>query len=389
MHKRFGFLCLLALLAPPALAAQIPEAEATVGEVLDLDALGRESVSEAPVPSVDSIGSRFVDLFKGEAAQRDFRRLREFRSKRQSALDAARQREPELQNARERLESSIRSRASVGRALQGALSGTSGDSVFVKTSLPVEYDEVLGSFTPGQATREAVIDLRASIMAEDSVARQNLAKLDSAAARLAQNVSDLEEDIRQAEAAIDVALAPEYQSQAFRKDISKFFAGVIAVMILAFFATIYMRGGTSVGSLLLSDGGLQFVTIFVLIIAIILFGILNILAGRELAAILSGIAGYILGRGAQSATAAAPPANAPQPQPQPAVPPAEPQMVRVPGLYIPPADVLPPDPPQPGPQGPVAPAPASAPAAAQAPPAAEAAGEGNAPAEKPEPVAVG
>lgn len=40
----------------------------------------------------------------------------------------------------------------------------------------------------------------------------------------------------------------------------------------------------------------EFITLFVLIISIILFGILKILEGRELAAILSGIAGYILGK---------------------------------------------------------------------------------------------
>jgi hypothetical protein len=42
--------------------------------------------------------------------------------------------------------------------------------------------------------------------------------------------------------------------------------------------------------------GIQFVTLFSLIIAIILFGVLKILEGRELAALLGGLSGYILGR---------------------------------------------------------------------------------------------
>jgi hypothetical protein len=42
--------------------------------------------------------------------------------------------------------------------------------------------------------------------------------------------------------------------------------------------------------------GLQFITLFSLIIAIILFGVMNILEGRELAALLGGLSGYILGR---------------------------------------------------------------------------------------------
>jgi len=46
-----------------------------------------------------------------------------------------------------------------------------------------------------------------------------------------------------------------------------------------------------------NDSGLQFVTLFSLIIAIILFGVIGVLEGRELAALLGGLSGYILGRG--------------------------------------------------------------------------------------------
>lgn len=62
---------------------------------------------------------------------------------------------------------------------------------------------------------------------------------------------------------------------------------------------MYKRSDQTLARNLLSETGLQFVTIFILIIAIILFGILNILGGSELAAILSGISGYILGKGGQ------------------------------------------------------------------------------------------
>jgi hypothetical protein len=42
--------------------------------------------------------------------------------------------------------------------------------------------------------------------------------------------------------------------------------------------------------------GIQFITLFSLVIAIILFGILGILEAKELSALLGGISGYILGR---------------------------------------------------------------------------------------------
>jgi hypothetical protein len=45
-----------------------------------------------------------------------------------------------------------------------------------------------------------------------------------------------------------------------------------------------------------NDRGLQFITLFSLVIAITMFGLLNILEGKELSALLGGLSGYILGR---------------------------------------------------------------------------------------------
>ena len=42
--------------------------------------------------------------------------------------------------------------------------------------------------------------------------------------------------------------------------------------------------------------GLQFITLFSLVIAIILFGVLKILEAKELSALLGAISGYVLGR---------------------------------------------------------------------------------------------
>jgi hypothetical protein len=51
---------------------------------------------------------------------------------------------------------------------------------------------------------------------------------------------------------------------------------------------------------------MQFVTLFSLVIAIVLFDVLKILDGRELAALLGGLSGYILGRGSRSERAPPP-----------------------------------------------------------------------------------
>ena len=44
------------------------------------------------------------------------------------------------------------------------------------------------------------------------------------------------------------------------------------------------------------EKGIKFVTLFLIVIAIILFGIMGILEGKELSALLGGLSGYILGR---------------------------------------------------------------------------------------------
>jgi hypothetical protein len=45
-----------------------------------------------------------------------------------------------------------------------------------------------------------------------------------------------------------------------------------------------------------NDFGIQFITLFFIVIAFILFGIIGVLEGKELSAVLAGLSGYILGR---------------------------------------------------------------------------------------------
>ncbi len=115
--------------------------------------------------------------------------------------------------------------------------------------------------------------------------------------QIQKNLLAIRQDIFQAEQAIFASLSPEFRDQDFRIWISLTFSGLIAVILFAFFLIIYRRSDASLYKQMLSSSGLQFITVFVLIIAIILFGILNVLGGSELAAILSGISGYILGKG--------------------------------------------------------------------------------------------
>lgn len=117
--------------------------------------------------------------------------------------------------------------------------------------------------------------------------------------QIQESLEGVQTDVFKCEQALNAALAPEFQQQSFRIWVSATFSALIAVLLCAFFFIMYKRSDKTLARNLLSETGLQFITIFVLIIAIVLFGILDVLGGSELAAILSGISGYILGKSGQ------------------------------------------------------------------------------------------
>lgn len=168
--------------------------------------------------------------------------------------------------------------------------------VFIRAILSTTADEYLGVITPDDATlgqiRYALSELRLIV----NRLNQSSSKFEGINDTLKLNMSLVLSDIENIDQKIAEKLAPIERQMSFNSKIILLFAILIAVMIISFFATIYFKSEDPVVISLLSNEGLQFVTIFVLIIAIVLFGTLEILEGRELAAIISGISGYILGR---------------------------------------------------------------------------------------------
>lgn len=103
---------------------------------------------------------------------------------------------------------------------------------------------------------------------------------------------------------IDSTLADLYVSNAqqndFRSTVTSYFAMLIGFVIILFFLVCFCDQQIR-GKIFGGDSGIQFVTLFALVIAIILFGVMGILEGKELAALLGGLSGYILGRGSKPA----------------------------------------------------------------------------------------
>jgi hypothetical protein len=106
-------------------------------------------------------------------------------------------------------------------------------------------------------------------------------------------------DKQQRKAAIDAELVRRADivgpQQRFKLEMSLIFAVLVGLVILGFFVVAF-RDERVRQEIFSGQAGIQFVTLFSLVIAIILFGIIDILEGKELAALLGGLSGYILGR---------------------------------------------------------------------------------------------
>lgn len=103
------------------------------------------------------------------------------------------------------------------------------------------------------------------------------------------------EALARLESQIDELLNPELARQKFKRDMSIVFAVLIGVVIAGFFVVAWQDPNVR-RTIFSGQAGIQFVALFSIVIAIILFGITGILEGKELAALLGGLSGYILGR---------------------------------------------------------------------------------------------
>jgi hypothetical protein len=134
-----------------------------------------------------------------------------------------------------------------------------------------------------------------------------------------------QEEKQKRRAIIDTELARradlEQPKQLFKLQMSGVFAALVGIVIVGFF-TVAFRDEQVRREIFAGQAGIQFVTLFSLVIAIILFGIIGVLEGKELAALLGGLSGYILGR---STPTGPKPQGAPPPGPAGALQPAPPQ----------------------------------------------------------------
>lgn len=118
-----------------------------------------------------------------------------------------------------------------------------------------------------------------------------------------QNITKLEDNIDATKIKLDKIyykinskINQEEIKNKFKRDISLGFMVLVAIVIGGFYSIILIKGRDSiVETLFAGHQGILFITLFLIIISIILFGIMGTLGREELSALIGAIAGYILG----------------------------------------------------------------------------------------------
>ncbi|MGJ8570255.1 MAG: hypothetical protein ACSHXI_06090 [Hoeflea sp.] len=165
--------------------------------------------------------------------------------------------------------------------------------------------------------------------AENEVtAKLNLESLESRLKEKSNEIFLLKDQVSNSQSDLDVIDAEivslidlsDADSQ-FKITISMTFAFLVLAIIVGFFY-IANSSRAIVESIFSNDSGIQFITLFSIVIAVILFGIIGVLEGKELSALLGGLSGYILGRGSNNLNQGGnrPPSDPPPAQSQPAPP---------------------------------------------------------------------
>lgn len=139
-------------------------------------------------------------------------------------------------------------------------------------------------------TRNKIISEINNVISEATSAKNQLKTLKA-------NINTVSSDIESCKEAMDSALKTEDRKQKFTRTVAIAGFSVIFLIIGLFFYTMLARGKAEDVARLIGFTGLQFITLFAVIICLVIFGILSMIPGSELASILSAISGFILGKG--------------------------------------------------------------------------------------------
>lgn len=139
-------------------------------------------------------------------------------------------------------------------------------------------------------------DWNKSIQEERQQRAMKISRLDEVISSANKVSTNLDEVLNLLDDASGSILQADAASGDYTNQSTIFFSVLVGLVIIGFFGIAFYSKEVR-DTIFTSESGIQFVTLFSLVIAIILFGVLKILEGKELAALLGGLSGYILGRG--------------------------------------------------------------------------------------------
>ena len=140
-------------------------------------------------------------------------------------------------------------------------------------------------------------DVEAAKKKEDSLLSQFNEEIDKAT----QTQLSYQRTLREIDELVNQMFIASDATNSFKLKMSIILSLLVAVVIGGFFWVAWSDEQVK-RSIFSSESGIQFITLFAIVISVILFGIIGVLEGKELSALLGGLSGYILGRGNQSAT---------------------------------------------------------------------------------------
>jgi len=200
----------------------------------------------------------------------------------------------------ERMKQQIESRKTDLEAQKKKLSETADEST--KRALGSEVADIEFELKQRQAQLPLIEQKKAELLGVGTTTQKEiddlnstLRKVDAVVSRAQTTLRNLDQTLVELDEESNSLLQTEILSIGYTDRSTYIFAILVGAVIVGFFGVAF-RSQRVQEAIFTGESGIQFITLFSLVIAIILFGVLKILEGKELAALLGGLSGYILGR---------------------------------------------------------------------------------------------
>jgi DNA repair exonuclease SbcCD ATPase subunit len=132
-------------------------------------------------------------------------------------------------------------------------------------------------------------------------ATEKLSKLNDERDKVAQAQISFQRLLGEIDDMVNQLFISSDATNSFKLRMSIAFSILVGVVIIGFFYIAWSDENVK-RTIFSNEAGIQFITMFAIVIAVILFGIIGVLESKELSALLGGLSGYILGKSKERTT---------------------------------------------------------------------------------------